>query len=356
MIIVNLNIRGMGGSTKARYMRQIIACEGAEVVCIQETKTKELSDAKCYSLWGDNKIGWLHNEGDNGSGSLLTMWSKEDFSYMSHLMWKGFIVVIGIYLKSNITCAVVNVYVNCNLNDKKMLWTELSNIKATSQVTVWCLCGDFNATRSRSERRGIHDRDDHSSEIRGFNTFIDSNLLIDLPIVDKKFAWFKSNGSAKSRLDRVLVSMEWMDKWPMCKQYVQPREVSDHCTIVVKSLDKDWGPKPFRTIDAWLTKRGFSELVKNNWNSYSIRGNAFVRFKEKLKCLKGDLKVWNMDVFGNINTRKRRILQEIEDLDCQYCNTTLTEGDRVKRRELVICMKELDKKLDSLICQKARAS
>ena len=167
-------------------MRQIIACEGAEFVCIQETEAKELSDTKCYSVWGDNKIGWLHYEGDNGSGSLLSMWYKEAFNYMSHLMGKGFIVVFGNYLKFNITCAVVNVYANCNLNDKKMLWTELSNIKANSQVTVWCFCGDFNAIRSRSERKGSQGRDDHSSEIRGFNTFIDSNLLLDLPIVGEK--------------------------------------------------------------------------------------------------------------------------------------------------------------------------
>ena len=154
MIIVNLNIRGMGGSTKARYLRQLIACEGAKFVCIQETKAKELSDAKCYSLWGDNKIGWQHYEGDNGRGSLLSMWSKEAFSYTSHLMGKGYIVVYGCYLKSNLTCAVVNVYANCNLSDKQSLWAELSNIKATSQVMVWSLCGDFNAIRSRSKRKG----------------------------------------------------------------------------------------------------------------------------------------------------------------------------------------------------------
>jgi len=28
--------------------------------------------------------------------------------------------------------------------------------------------------------------------------------------------------------------------WSMCKQYVQRREVSDHCALVVKSVDKDW--------------------------------------------------------------------------------------------------------------------
>jgi len=37
----------------------------------------------------------------------------------------------------------------------------------------------------------------------------------------------------------------WMNIWSMCKQYVQHREVSDHCALVVKSMEKDCGPKPF---------------------------------------------------------------------------------------------------------------
>jgi len=49
----------------------------------------------------------------------------------------------------------------------------------------------------------------------------------------------------------------------MCKQYIQPREISDHCAIVVKSMAKDWGPRPFKTINAWLLESGFKETVKD---------------------------------------------------------------------------------------------
>jgi len=52
MLIVNLNIRGLGGGTKARYMRHIISCEGAKFVCLEETKTIVFSDPRCFSMWG----------------------------------------------------------------------------------------------------------------------------------------------------------------------------------------------------------------------------------------------------------------------------------------------------------------
>ena len=126
MMILNLNIRGVGGGTKARYLRHVIACEGVEFVCLQETKAKVFTEAKCYSLWGDNKVGWIHHEGDNGCGSLLSIWYEEAFSYVSHVKGKGFIAVFGKHIKSNTSCAVVNVYAACNLNEKKICWKELT--------------------------------------------------------------------------------------------------------------------------------------------------------------------------------------------------------------------------------------
>ncbi|XP_068486289.1 uncharacterized protein [Phaseolus vulgaris] len=313
-----------------------------------------MQDAIPYG--GDNNVGWLHYGGDNGSGSLLSMWHKEVFCYDSHVMGKGFIAVIGQHKVSKCRCVVVNVYANCSLSEKVSLWGELTDLKKGSADSVWCFCGDFNATRKRCERKGVSMRDNQSSEMRGFNSFIDTNLLIEIPLVGKPFTWFNSNGKAKSKLDRVLVTEDWMQAWPMCKQYVQRREVSDHCAIVVKSVEKDWGPKPFRSIDAWFMERGFGHMVKEKWISYPSQGNAFTVIKEKMKRLKGDLKVWNRDVFGNLETTKKSILMELEALDCQDCSVGLLEDERLHRIGLVSRLKEPDKKLESLLCQKARAS
>ena len=150
-----MNIRGLGGGTKVRYMRRCISFEKVEFVCLQETKTTVVTDTRCFSMCGDNKIGWIHNEGDNGNGSLLSMWHKEAFSYESHSMGKGYIATVGQHLKSGHRCCVVNVYAACTLKEKKLLWEELSNYKVVSQIDVWCFCGDFNAIRSRNERKEL---------------------------------------------------------------------------------------------------------------------------------------------------------------------------------------------------------
>lgn len=79
--------------------------------------------------------------------------------------------------------------------------------------------GDLNVVRSVNERKGARERGTQSSEIRGFS-FIERNFLVELPIVGNKYTLYKSNGLAKSRLNIVLVYEEWLQKWPMCKQYV----------------------------------------------------------------------------------------------------------------------------------------
>jgi len=66
----------------------------------------------------------------------------------------------------------------------------------------------------------------------------------------------------------------------MCKQYVQLRDISDHCAIVVKSMIKDWGPRQFRTLDAWSLEYGFKEMVKAKWNSYPTNGNELSLLKK----------------------------------------------------------------------------
>ena len=319
MLIFNLNIRGLGGGTKARYLKRCIATEEVEFVCIQETKTVEITEARCFSLWGDNNIGWIHNGGANGNGGVLSMWHKDTFTYESHSLGKGYIATVGQHVKSAKRCCVVNVYAACSLKEKKRLWEDLSKCKEASQIELWCFCRDFNAIRSRMERQGA-DRGDFTSEIKGFNEFIESNLLLDLPIVGKNFTWFRSNGTAKSRIDRALVSEEWLQCWPMCKQYVQRREVSDHCALMIKCLDKEWGPKPFRSIDAWHSEQGFDRMVEARWKSYANQGSDLKGLKEKFKLLKADLKTWNKEVFGNLNTIKRSILQDIESFNYQDCN------------------------------------
>jgi len=236
----------------------------------------------------------VFNAGVNATGSLVTMWHKEAFSYGSHIIGTGFIAIVGYHLKAKRQCVVVNVYAGCNLKDKVEQWEALTVLKQSHVNVAWVVCGDFNVVRREEERKGIRGCSSQKKEMDGFNKFIDNNALLDIPCVGKKYTWYKANGTAKSKLDRFLVSEEWLQIWPASKQYSLPRTVSDHCALVLKLCIKDWGPKPFRSLDVWLKEPGFRAMVKHKWESFEVQGNSMSIFKDKLKLLKAELKEWNI--------------------------------------------------------------
>jgi len=79
------------------------------------------------------------------------------------------------------------------------------------------------------------------------------------------------------------------------------------------------------------------------------------RFRDKLKFLKVDLKVWNRDVFGCLVANNKCILKEIEILDNQENEHNLEVNVREKRMDLLSQLRVFNKNLDSLSRQKARS-
>jgi endonuclease/exonuclease/phosphatase family metal-dependent hydrolase len=106
--------------------------------------------------------------------------------------------------------------------------------------------GDFNAVRSKEERKGVGLGVEVEEDMRLFNIFIENTGLIDLPLMGRKFMWMQPNGRCLSNLDRILVSQNWHMVWGNVSLWGLKRDVSDHSPILLKYDGHDWGPKPFR--------------------------------------------------------------------------------------------------------------
>ena len=102
----------------------------------------------------------------------------------------------------------------------------------------------------------------------------------------------------------------------------------------------------------WLKEPGFKVMEKDKWDSYEVQGNSMSILKDKLKLLKVDLKEWNKNVFGCVESNKRRILSEIEELDGKDDDEGLEETGRMRRMELLSQLGMVDKKLDSIYRKK----
>ena len=114
-----------------------------------------------------------------------------------------------------------------------------------------------------------------------------------------------------SRLDRFLVSIDWESKFSKVVQRCLPRPTSDHSPILFDSDRMRTGPSPFRFELMWLKYEGFKEILKGWWQSLVFHGSFSFILSAKLKALKGILKVWNIEVFGRVESKKLEALRRV---------------------------------------------
>ncbi|KAL8542624.1 hypothetical protein ACS0TY_003487 [Phlomoides rotata] len=168
------------------------------------------------------------------------------------------------------------------------------------------------------------------------------------------YTWYRKDGSCKSKLDRMLVNEEWLNRWPNYSLKSGGRTFSDHCPISIESSVKDWGPKSFKFINGWISHLDFKAFIKRRWEEHKVLGWAGFHLKEKLKLLKMDLKSWNKTMFGNIDNQIEDKKRKIEILDRIDEALGLDEDEIIKRNLLTT---ELMRGLiwhDELMSQKAK--
>ncbi|KAL8536788.1 hypothetical protein ACS0TY_012092 [Phlomoides rotata] len=64
---------------------------------------------------------------------------------------------------------------------------------------------------------------------------------------------YKSDGTCKIKLDRILVNEEWLEWRPGLILKSLGRSFSDHCPFILKNSIVDWGPKPFKFFNGWIS-------------------------------------------------------------------------------------------------------
>ena len=101
------------------------------------------------------------------------------------------------------------------------------------------------------------------------------------------------------------------------------RAISDHCPLMLETIKEDWGPKPFRSLDAWFNHLEFIKKVREEW---SLLRECTV--STMLKMLRAPLKVWNKTRFGNIDAHINMFEAELTVLEKKCEDQGLDEVER----------------------------
>ncbi|GKV27589.1 hypothetical protein SLEP1_g36748 [Rubroshorea leprosula] len=343
--------RGLGGMLKKKEVRRLVQEEKPDFLFLQETKLEKVDVGICRQLWYSDEVDWVAKGSSGASGGLLCLWDRRQFVKTEEFSGDGFVGLAGEWGANKKQYFLINVYGSNDRQRKASLWEELRKL-VTEKEGCWLIAGDFNAVREPEERRG---RSGESLDMKDFDEFIVTSDLVDVKLSNRKYTWYKPDGTAMSRLDRFLLSTEMSNTEGEWIQQGLPRNISDHCAIVLKSRTSDWGPKPFRVWDAWQQHPDFKKFVEDKWSELAVEGFAGYKCQQKLKLLKGSLKGWNKEVFGNMETQYEQAVKKIEQVDRQNEIADLEEAEIVKRQEGFSEMWDVLRKKELIWKQKSRS-
>ncbi|GJU46725.1 putative RNA-directed DNA polymerase, eukaryota [Tanacetum coccineum] len=110
------------------------------------------------------------------------------------------------------------------------------------------------------------------------------------------------------------------------------RKLSDHCPIVLKDMELDFGPKPFWVFNTWLDESDFLTIVEGAWRKdvKSIRPDCI--FRDKLKNVKTILRGWSKDRFGGHTKKIENLKKEAMRVWCEEPVVIKTEMARHYKR------------------------
>lgn len=192
-----LEVRGLGNRDKLVVVSNCIASSQPDLVCLQETKLRVMSDMIVKEVCGLNSISWLALPSWRALGGILLLWNADILEVLVH--------EIGAYSVS-IRCRLVGSFDEwvfsgvCSptvAGDVVDFLEELDDIFARWNLP-WCLGGDFNLVRYSHERKGDVCQD---RKMALFGDFINRWRLIDGPLKGAKFMW--SNFQDRPSLSRL---------------------------------------------------------------------------------------------------------------------------------------------------------
>lgn len=187
---------------------------------------------------------------------------------------------------------------------RRSLWPDLT-VAAPDLASPWLLSGDFNAILSSTERSGGSSRT--SSGCRLFQSFIHHQGLLDMGYSGHKYTWRR--GTLMERLDRALCNTAFSNLFPNHSVLHLPKVSSDHRPLLIQMRhpQSQPRPKPFRFLAPWLTHHEFAPMVSASWDQEASLSHNLAQFTSAATK-------WNMETFGEIGKKKRKLLARLAGL------------------------------------------
>ncbi|CAH1440583.1 unnamed protein product [Lactuca virosa] len=139
----------------------------------------------------------------------------------------------------------------------------------------------------------------------------------DIPMEGRKFTRGDKAGIKLSRLDRFLISESLIDVIPDISCITLYRRWSDHCPVLLKEDQNDYGPISFKLFNSWLQMDGFFDEVSQVVRDFSpdCNLNKCINLKNKLKFVKAKFTGWQADMRKLKGKQRKECINCLLDID-----------------------------------------
>jgi hypothetical protein len=133
-----------------------------------------------------------------------------------------------------------------------------------------------------------------------------------------KYTWENNLANPTfEKLDRVLMTTEWEEKFPLSTVQALTKEVLDHTPLLLNSGESSHMAKQpmFKFELGWLLRDGFIEMAKDIWVNTTGGQTSMERWQCKIRRLRQHLRCWAKNVSGQYKKEKKKILNTLDMLD-----------------------------------------
>jgi len=150
----------------------------------------------------------------------------------------------------------------------------------------------------------------------------------------RKFTWANyAEIPTYEKLDRILVTTEWEQKFPLATVQALTREISDHTPLLldVGEPSHRGNARNFKFELGWLTRDGFFDLVKEVWESENRGRTPLERWQSKIRRLRRFLRGWARNLVSQNKKHKLDLMDKIDILD-RKAETNLLSSQEIELR------------------------
>jgi len=299
-----MNSRGLGDLAKHLNIAQYVRDHKLDFLAISETGRRDFPVSVLDRLSGGMDFTWHSIPPRGRSGGILLGVLSDSMEVLAYTSGE-FHIKFHIRNKADgFIWSLVAVYGAAQEERKAAFLRELVNL-ANNDPHPILIGGDFNLLRFPHEKsKGRFDN--HWPFL--FNAVIDSLDLRQVHMTGRRFTWANSLPEPTyEKLDRVLMSTDWEDKYPLVTVRALERieDLSDHAPLLLSTGTlKPNARHRFKFELGWLLRDGFDDMVKRVWSA-PVPGNSPVRrWNAKIRNLRKYLRGWARHTTGILKKRR----------------------------------------------------